>query len=72
MGKRYKYHKRTLYVKGYETVNHRSYAPFFVDAKGYERIFLLNGELIARSAEAEAQADLDEFARKRELAEVRE
>lgn len=72
MGKRYKYRTRTLYVRAYETVNHQSYAPFFVYAKGYERIFLLNDELIARSTETEAQSDLDEFARKRGLTEVKQ
>ena len=71
MCKRYLYRNRTLYVKSYQSVNGVNFATFFVDSKGYERIFLFANELTMRHTMEDAQADLDAFARKRGLHEAK-
>lgn len=70
MNNRYMYRGKVLFVKEYQAVNHVRCATFFVDGKGFERAFFFGDELAARATMAEAQADLDEFAKKRGLAEV--
>ena len=71
MCKRYLYRNRTLYIKAYQSVNSIAYAPFFIDLKGYERMFLCRGELFTRHKMEDAQADLDAFAQKRGLHEAK-
>ncbi len=71
MGKRYLYRDRILYIKAYQSVNNVNYAPFFIDLKGYARLFLFRGELFIRQRMEDAQADLDAFAQKRGLREAK-
>lgn len=71
MSRRYIYREREVYVRSFTSINMTNYATFFVDRKGYERIFLFNDELRVRHTQEEAQRDLDAFAEKRGLREAK-
>lgn len=70
--KKYKYRGRLLAVQERELAGEKFFSTAFTDLKGFSRSFFYNSELVKRQTEAEAQADLDAFAARRGLKEVKE
>ena len=64
-GKRYVYKGRTLFVREYETVNSTAWGVYFVDKKGFERMYMSHTEptiTLGYQSEQSAQYALDQFA----------
>lgn len=64
-GKRYVYKGRTLFVREYETVNSTAWGVYFVDKKGFERMYMSHTEpaiTLGYQSEENAQYALDQFA----------
>ncbi|MDY2985911.1 MAG: hypothetical protein SOR75_11380 [Synergistes jonesii] len=64
-GKRYVYKGRTLFVREYETVNSTAWGVYFVDKKGFERMYMSHKEpaiTLGYQSEENAQYALDQFA----------
>lgn len=64
-GKRYVYKGRVLFVREYETVNSTAWGVYFVDKKGFERMYMSHTEpaiTLGYPSEERAQYALDQFA----------
>lgn len=64
-GKRYVYKGRVLFVREYETVNSTAWGVYFVDKKGFERMYMSHTEpaiTLGYKSEESAQYALDQFA----------
>jgi|GEM_PF-7052428 len=64
-GKRYVYKGRVLFVREYETVNSTAWGVYFVDKKGFERMYMSHTEpaiTLGYQSEENAQYALDQFA----------
>lgn len=73
-GKRYVYKGRTLFVREYETVNSTAWGVYFVDKKGFERMYMSHKEpsiTLGYPSEERAQYALDQFAAAYSLPEAK-
>ena len=64
-GKRYVYKGRVLFVREYSTVNSTAWGVYFVDKKGFERMYMSHKEpsiTLGYPSEERAQYALDQFA----------